>query len=525
MTRSGMAEKPTPEPVKLASLIFDLDGVVTQTRKTHKKAWQELFNHYFERLQSDDDHLSMSEDDYRDYIDGKPRYEGVKRFLLSRGIDLPHGEPDDDPGTRTICALGNMKNTFFNRIVENEGVDVYPDAIIKIKAWRKQGFKTAIVSSSKNCRMIIEKAGITSLFDVRVDGEVSAELGLRGKPDPDIFIEAARRLKAAVNDSVVFEDAISGVQAGQRGFFGLVVGVNRFDNGGALLQQGADIIIEDFSQINLADKEIINEYFTRQGEPVFPDNKKLFDRLKGKKPAIFLDYDGTLTPIVKRPEDAILSEDMRKALTALAGAFTVAIVTGRDKEDVESLVGMEELIYAGSHGYIISGPDELFMEHPDSKKIIPKLDEIEKEVEEVLKGTTQGAQVDRKRYAIGIHYRNAREEDKDVVYKIVDDILKKFPGHRKGEGKMIVEIKPDTDWNKGKAMEWILDALLLSGNKDVIPVFIGDDITDEDAFEALKGKGIGILVGGHGQPTAAPFVLKNVFQVKHFFEKLLAVSI
>jgi len=199
----------------------------------------------------------------------------------------------------------------------------------------------------------------------------------------------------------------------------------------------------------------------------------------------------------------------------------VAIVTGRDKEDVKNMVGLDELIYAGSHGYIISGPDGLFMEHPDSEKIIPRLDIIEKEVTSYLENRTDGTQVDRKRYAIGIHYRNARPEDEKVVLEMVDEILKKHPGHKKGEGKKIIEIKPDLDWNKGKAVLWILDALKMTGKKDVIPVYIGDDITDEDGFEALKDMGLGILVGGHGQPTAAKYALKNVFQVKEFFRKLI----
>jgi len=225
--------------------------------------------------------------------------------------------------------------------------------------------------------------------------------------------------------------------------------------------------------------------------------------------------------LLKRPEDAAISHEMKATLKKLAEKYTVAIVTGRDKEDVKNMVGLDELIYAGSHGYIISGPDGLFMEHPDSEKIIPRLDIIEKEVTSYLENRTDGTQVDRKRYAIGIHYRNARPEDEKVVLEMVDEILKKHPGHKKGEGKKIIEIKPDLDWNKGKAVLWILDALKMTGKKDVIPVYIGDDITDEDGFEALKDMGLGILVGGHGQPTAAKYALKNVFQVKEFFRKLI----
>ncbi len=501
------------------ALIFDLDGVITQTRKTHKKAWKEMFDRFFEEHHKSQ--TSMTETDYQEYIDGKPRYQGVKSFLQSRKIELPFGKPPDEPGFDTICALGNIKNRVFNEVLEKEGVEIYDDALQKLKEWRNKGLKTAIVSSSKNCKKIIEVAGIDDLFDARVDGLVSEEIGLNGKPDPDIFTEAARRIDARPENSVVFEDATSGVKAGQRGYFGLVVGVNRFDNKEALLENGADITIDSFSEMDLHDEEILEEYFSRQGKPIFPGDSDIFTILSHQKPAIFLDYDGTLSPIVPKPEDAVISEEMKQTLKELAQIFTVAIVTGRDKEDVENLVGLDELIYAGSHGYIITGPGGLHMEHPDSEKIIPRLDEIEKELEELLNEKTEGTQLDRKRYAIGIHYRNARPEDEEVVLKMVDDILEKYPGHKKGEGKKIVEIKPDTDWHKGKAVNWIMDALELTGKDDVIPMFIGDDITDEDGFEVLKDKGIGILVGGHGQKTHAKYALKNVYQVREFFKRLV----
>lgn len=509
------------ESGSVKALIFDLDGVITQTRKTHKRAWKQMFDNFFEERNSG--HETMTELDYQEYIDGKPRYQGVDSFLASRGIELPYGSKNDEPGYDSVCALGNSKNMLFNELLEKDGVEVYEDALEKLKEWRKAGLKTAIVSSSKNCRKIIEVAGISNLFDTSVDGIVSEELGLKGKPDPDIFTEAARRLGVGVENSVVFEDASSGVQAGQKGYFGLVVGISRFNNAEALKRNGADITIDDFRDFDLHDQALHEEFFNRQGKAIFPANDEILNILAQNRPVIFLDYDGTLSPIVPRPEDAIISHEMKEALKKLAEIYTVAIVTGRDMEDVENLVGLDELIYAGSHGYIITGPDGLFMEHPDSEKIIPRLDIIEKEVKSYLENKTEGTQVDRKRYAIGIHYRNARQEDEKIVLEMVDEILKKHPGHKKGEGKKIIEIKPDLDWHKGKAVLWIMDALNMTGKKDVMPVYIGDDITDEDGFEALKDTGMGILVGGHGQPTAAKYALKNVFQVKEFLRKLIEI--
>jgi trehalose 6-phosphate phosphatase len=502
------------------AIIFDLDGVITTTRTTHKKAWENMFRLFFEENFSRQPPLS--ENDYQLYIDGKPRYDGVKSFLNSRGISLPWGSPDDVPGFHSICGLGNIKNRLFHSIIEAEGVKVYDDAVEKLRYWRDKGIKTAIVSSSRNCEIILTIAGLDKHFETRVDGVTLEEMGLKGKPHPDMFLEAASRLEARPSHTVVFEDAVSGVMAAQNGFFGLVVGVNRFDNREKLLENGADIVIDNFETFDIAEKTIIDEYFSLPAHPVFPENKDLFKKLKQNKPAIFLDYDGTLTPIVAKPHEAVLSVLMKETLSRLAKVFTVAIVTGRDKEDVEDLVEIPELIYAGSHGYIITGPDNLFMEHPESEKIIPELDKIEKEAGELLRERTKGTQLDRKRYAIGLHYRNARPEDEKEVREIVDFLLDKYPGHKKGEGKKIIEIKPDTDWHKGRAVEWIMKTLGLYGN-GAIPMFIGDDVTDEDAFSVIRGEGIGILVGNHGNETQAEYSLKNVFQVRLFFEKLISI--
>lgn len=507
------------------ALIFDLDGVVTQTRKLHKKAWGQLFDEFFN--QADDKQKSgnnigksMSGNDYAVYIDGKPRYEGVRSFLESRDIKLPFGSKDDPPDAHSVCGLGNRKNELFRVLLAEDGAEVYQDAIEKIRCWRDKGLKTAIVSSSKNCKKIIEEAGIEDLFDVRVDGVVSENRGLEGKPHPGIFLEAAEELNARPEHCVVFEDAVSGVQAGQAGYFGLVAGVSRFDNAQELSDNGADLCFDNFDDFDLFDDDVM-KFFQPSVPMVFSKEAKLFELLEKKKPAFFLDYDGTLTPIVQRPEDAKLSDEMRRTLSELAEKFTVAVVTGRDKEDVQQFIQLDNLIYSGSHGYITSGPDGLYMEHEDSEKIIAALDNIEEELHDAFKDKAKGVQIDRKRYAIAVHYRNADEKDVPFVFDVVDEMLEKHKDHKKGEGKMVLEIKPDIDWHKGKAVLWIMEALGLDKSKDVIPVFIGDDVTDEDAFEAIAATGIGILVENHGQETAANYSLKNVYQVRKFFEHII----
>ncbi len=240
--------------------IFDMDGVITDTAAVHAAAWGEMFNAYLsERAES----AAMAfkpfrREDYLGFVDGRPRYEGVDGFLKSRGIALPYGDPADPLACETVCGLGNRKDAAFNRVVNAEGVQVFGSTIVLIRALRQHGVKVAVATSSKNSALVLGKAGITDLFEARIDGVVSAELGLLGKPAPDIFAEACERLGAQRHRAVVVEDAVSGVQAGARGRFGLTLGVAREDNGDELRRQGADMVVRDLGEISLAE---IDDWF------------------------------------------------------------------------------------------------------------------------------------------------------------------------------------------------------------------------------------------------------------------------
>jgi alpha,alpha-trehalase len=244
--------------------------------------------------------------------------------------------------------------------------------------------------------------------------------------------------------------------------------------------------------------------------------------LANKQPAIFLDYDGTLTPIVQRPAEALLDEDMRTVLKVLASHCSVAVVSGRDRADVENLVGLDGLIYAGSHGFDISGPGGMHLEHEGGKEALPDLAEAEQELREKLK-SVPGVQVERKRFAIAVHYRNASEDDVPFVNTVVGEVEGAHARLKKSLGKKIIELRPNINWDKGKALLWLLDRLGLE-RADVLPVYLGDDLTDEDALRVLAERGIGILVGRHGQPTQARFRLKDVGEVKQFLGLLSRLS-
>lgn len=234
------------------ALIFDLDGVVTRTASLHARAWKQMFDEFLARWKWGNGGSQAPfglETDYPQHVDGKPRYDGVRDFLASRGIELPEGDPSDGPDVESVCGLGNRKNVLYNEMLREGGVEIFDDTVERIRAWRDMGLKTAIVSSSKNCAAVLQAAGLEQLFDVRVDGVESARLGLEGKPAPDIFLKAAELLDVQPARAVVFEDAVSGVQAGRAGEFGWVIGVDRIGARDALLANGADTVVSDLRDV------------------------------------------------------------------------------------------------------------------------------------------------------------------------------------------------------------------------------------------------------------------------------------
>jgi alpha,alpha-trehalase len=235
-----------------AAAILDMDGVITQTATLHAQAWKCTFDAFLqgrEGVTGQDYEPFDSDTDYRAYVDGKPRYDGVRSFLQARGIDLPEGDPSDPPERETVCGIGNRKNEVFHDVLSQEGVAVYDDTIEQIHYWKQHGLKVAVISSSRNCTEILQTAGVLELFDTKVDGNDTEHLQLPGKPAPDIFLRAAEVLNVAPERAIVVEDAIAGVQAGRAGGFGLVVGVARGHEGDDLLQHGADRVVHNLREL------------------------------------------------------------------------------------------------------------------------------------------------------------------------------------------------------------------------------------------------------------------------------------
>jgi beta-phosphoglucomutase family hydrolase len=245
------AHKPIT-PDRFDAVLFDLDGVLTSTARIHAACWKTMFDDFLRQRAAERKEPFQSFDvatDYKPYVDGKLRYEGVKSFLASRNIALPEGTPEDLPTAETVCGLGNRKDELVKAKIDQGEVESYPGSVALVRWLREQDIRTAVVSSSNNCEQVLRATGILDLFEVRVDGLVASQLGLPGKPAPATFLEAARRLGVSPARAVVVEDAIAGVQAGRAGGFGLVVGVDRDGTGDALREEGANVVVTDLGEL------------------------------------------------------------------------------------------------------------------------------------------------------------------------------------------------------------------------------------------------------------------------------------
>ncbi len=329
--------------------ILDVDGVLTRTAAQHERAWKEMFDAELARR---GDTRPFTHEEYLLHVDGRPRLDGARALFEARGISLSADE---------LADVGHRKNELYQRLVDREGVEVFPDAVQTVREWRRRGLGIAFVSASRNARRILEAAGLLELADVCIDGEAAAVEGLHGKLD--LFRAAARRLDAEPARALVVEDAVAGVEAASEGGFGMVVGLARTGEAEVLARHGATHVVPRLDLlVDVVDADTrpgmdlppaLRE--GASGEPALAE--RLIPWLGTFAPVVFLDFDGTLAPIVDHPDVAAIPEPTREAVRALASRCTVIVVSGRDRDDVRRRVGLDGLWYVGSHGFDVAGPD------------------------------------------------------------------------------------------------------------------------------------------------------------------------
>jgi alpha,alpha-trehalase len=505
--------------MELKSAIFDMDGVITDTASIHFKAWKQIFDSYLqEQSLPNGAGRSFSHEDYLQYVDGMSRMDGVKRFLYSRGlihsVEKPTKEED-----QIVQKIADEKNEVFLELLDKDGVKVFESTIQLVKELKKHQVTAAVISSSKNCRDILTRANVIDLFDVLVDGQELARFNLKGKPAPDIFLEAAKRSNSKPQESIVVEDALSGVMAGKAGHFGLVIGIDRDKNHfEQYKKEGADIVVSDLSEIQV---DQIKEEL-KKNIPVLLDNIEEFAKhLKGKHLILFTDFDGTLTPIAQRPELAILSNEMIDVLYQLKQFCSIVVVSGRELSDVEEKVAINGLYYAGNHGFEIVGPEHFATKFEIGQEYLDVIRVTYEQLAEDLAGF-ENCIIENKHLSLSIHYRLVDPQQVPIIEQIVQNYAAHNPKLAMHYGKKVFEIRPNINWNKGKALEYILDKLK-EDNCDYLPIYLGDDITDEDAFLAVKDLGLGILVSEHPKISYATYRINNPQKTYELLKTILLV--
>ena len=375
------------------------------------------------------------------------------------------------------------------------------------------GVTAAAYSSNPLCQQALKAAGIDDLFSVCIDG-IPGERGTTETPDPTVLLEATRQLGTRPQRCVVVENSAPGVAAGRDGGFALVIGIDGTGSADELASAGADVVLADLADVTVrTGAKHISE---------LPNTLTSYGQLIGitsaRESMLVLDYDGTLSPIVSDPAAAALVHGAAEALELVAAVCPVAILSGRDLADIRSRVDIPGIWYAGSHGFELTGPDGTHHENEAAAEFVPILQRAADELRGSL-AEIPGVRVEHKRFAVAVHYREVAPERVDEVAALTHQLGRR-DGLRVTSGRMLVELRPDIDWDKGTTLAWIRDRIDPSGS--LLPIYIGDDLTDEDAFDAVKFDGIGIVVGHDedgDRKTAAHFTLQSPDQVCEFIQR------
>lgn len=424
------------------AVIVGLDNVVDKATRVHAAAWTKFLDDYLTRRpqRTGEDHCPLTHDDYRRFLAGKP--DGVADFLAARGIRLPPGSPTDLTDD-TVYGLQNLERQTFLQLL-NTGVPEGKSIASFARRLQVAGVRVAAHTSHRNYGHTLDATGLAEVFAVFVDGAVTAELGLPAEPNPAGLIETAKRLGANPGRCVVIDSCQTGLRAGRNGGFALVIAVDAHGDAENLLSSGADAVVADLAAVTVGSGDAAIS--------TIPDALQVYSQLKrlltGRRPAVFLDFDGTLSDIVERPEAATLVDGAAEALRALAAQCPVAVISGRDLADVRNRVKVDGLWLAGSHGFELVAPDGSHHQNAAATAAIDGLAEAAAQLADALREIA-GAVVEHKRFAVVVHYRNVADDSVDNLIAAVRR-LGHAAGLRVTTGRKVVELRPDIAWTRAK---------------------------------------------------------------------------
>lgn len=398
------------------------------------------------------------------------------------------------------------------------GVRVFESTVDLVRRLHGAGLGTAVFSSDRDCGQVLDAAGLGDLFAVRVDGAPAHHIGLRARPEPDIPIEAAHRLGSRPARCVVVANTDAGVRTGYHGGFALVIGVDR--TGHAHPPQGGPlsniVTVTDLSEIDVR----VGDRRMSQIPEALTSRRQLTAAVRARQPVVLLDFDGTLAGIVSDPAEAVVVTGAKEELTRVARFCPVAVISGRDLADVRARVGVDGIWYAGSHGFELLGPGGERYRNDEALAAVPDLDRAAAALEERL-GDVPGVLIEHKGFAIAVHHRAVDPARVEDVVAAVYDVAACADRLCVTTGRKVTELRPDVDWDKGRAVRWVLDHVGLAVG--MVPIYVGDDLTDEDAFDAVASDGIAILVR-HDEDgdrrSAANYVVDNIDQVRELLQRL-----
>ncbi len=485
------------DPRRLDAVAFALEGVFVGTADLRGEVWDHFYRQRFP------DHPPLPGHDYVRIVADTSLTDAITDGLAGVGVPLPEGAPYGSPTAEAARGIANLLDREFADRIARGGIPVQDAAVDLARRVRGAGLRIAVYCAEPRRTAILDAIG-------------GAETMLAAEAQPRTLDEAVRRLGADPARTAVVVGGPSDLAAARRGGFALVIGVARPGDEKLLRRAGAHVVVTDVARIG----------FRSGTRPLSRIPDALTSRhqsaalLRSRHPAVFLDFDGTIADIVAQPTAATLVEGVASELARLARHCPVGIISGRDLADVRARVGVPGLWYAGSHGFELVGPDGQHYENEEASDAEPDLVRITSTLCERL-GTVPGVLVEGKRFAVSVHYRNVDAERVDEVISTVRAAVAEEPRLRATSGRKIVEIRPDVDWDKGRALVWALGHV--GASSDVLPIYVGDDLTDEDAFDAIEDSGFGVVVRhteDGDRRSAARFAVDGPAQVHELLQRI-----